>query len=155
MSSGMVRKIPAWRRLCHAGAMAALLARARAADTVRFTITDGTDPREWSEDTQIFINGEMIAHFRLDAAHPIERIDATVPRAPVYEYALCGRITILRPDGQREIHIVDGGGKLAAVDGRTFQALAAADFTVFYLAEETGRRPPDLHKTALCSEPIT
>ncbi len=84
-----------------------LCAAAPAAAT--FQVLDETAPTEISEDTVIFIDGHLVAHFVLDKQHTSVVADVTVPAAAQYDYALCGRITIARPDGQQEQRVVDGG----------------------------------------------
>ena len=128
------------------------LAAASPPDPV-FVVLDRADPREISEATEIFVNGQKIAHFELDAAHRAAQARVTVPAAAAYSYALCGRITIRRPDGAIEQHVVDGGGQFATLDGRHLVALAAEDFQVFYLADETDPSPAPPRATSQCPRP--
>lgn len=137
------------------------LGTARAAPrstSVTLTLVDETDPAEVREATTIFINGQLAATFNLDAQHPRETKTVTIPAAQHYDYALCGRITIRRPDGQTETHVLDDGASLANVDGETLEALAGAEFTVFYLARrdpDAPSVPADLHRTNVCSVPVS
>ncbi len=133
-----------------------LCAAAPAAAT--FQVLDETAPTEISEDTVIFIDGHLVAHFVLDKQHTSVVADVTVPAAAQYDYALCGRITIARPDGQQEQRVVDGGATLKDVNGHLFLALEASDFTIFYLADarQNPQDPPkDVHHTNACSLPVS
>ncbi len=126
--------------------------------TVSFQVMDETDPAEIGEDTVIFINGEQVAHFVLDKLHAAETQTITIPAVARYDYALCGRSTVTTPDGGREQRVVDGGASLTAVNGHVFRALAAADFTIFYLAdasEEMPNPPADARHTNACSLPVS
>jgi hypothetical protein len=120
---------------------------------VSFQIADETDPAEITEDTTVFINGRLVAHFALSAAHPQGQVMVTVPVADRYDYALCGRITIRAPDGHDETHVLDDGATLVNPAGRHLEALASDGFTTFFLGERTAPSPPDLHKTNACSIP--
>ncbi len=126
--------------------------------TVTFQVLDETDPKEISEDTVIFIDGRLVAHFILDKLHTSQTETVVVPAAAHYDYALCGRITVMRPDGGRDQRVVDGGATLTEVNGHLFRALAANDFTIFYLAEaneEVPEVPKDARHTNACSLPIS
>jgi hypothetical protein len=133
--------------LCLAGGAAATEA---GGGTVTFNIADATDPAEVTEATTVFVNGKLVAHFELSASHPYEEVEVTVPEAPRYDYALCGRITIRAADGHSETHVPAG---------RHLEALAADGFTTFYLGERIGESgtpaPHDLHRTNVCSVPIS
>jgi hypothetical protein len=108
-----------------------------AAEPVRFSIIDRLDPREVQEITNVFINGQPVGSLRLDAGHPVARIDAAVPQAESYVFALCGQISLHMPDGGTEMHRIDDGGTLDQIDGRVFEALAADGFHRFFLADAT------------------
>ncbi len=139
-------------------ALPLLVAAAPAGGTVSFQVIDETDPQEISEDTVIFIDGQQVAHFVLDKQHTAIIADVTLPVAAQYDYALCGRITVARPDGQPEQRIVDGGATLHAVSGKLFRALAANDFSIFYLADakQDSQDPPkDVRHTNACSLPVS
>lgn len=130
------------------------MATAARAEEVAFQVIDETDPAEISEDTVIFVNGLQVAHFVLDRGHAASIADIRVPKADHYDYALCGRITIALPDGKSEQHVVDGGATLLAPDGHIYRALAANNFTIFYLADATKDSPDlprDLHHTNACA----
>jgi len=125
---------------------------------VSFQVLDETAPQEISEDTVIFIDGHLVAHFVLDDTHTSSTATINLPAAPQYDYALCGRITIRRPNGTSELRVVDGGATLKDVNGRLFQALESNDFTVFYLAEakqDAFNPPADVHHTNACSLPVS
>jgi hypothetical protein len=132
-------------------------AAAPAGGTVHFQVFDEMDRQEVSEDTVIFINGRLVAHFKLDKGNPAVTADVEIEAAKTYDYALCGRITIARPDGTTEQHVVDGGGTVPEVAGRTFLALAASDFTIFYLLDSQSKSPmpPEgVHRSNACSLPV-
>ncbi len=130
-----------------------------AAPTVTFTIADATDPAEVTEDTTVFIDGRLVAHFQLGANRPYAETQVTLPQADSYEYALCGRITIRVPDGHTETHVLDDGATLVDPNGRRLEALAADGFTTFYLGERLGPAsapaPKSLHRTNVCSIPVS
>jgi hypothetical protein len=129
-----------------------------AAKTISFQVLDETAEQEISEDTVIFINGLQVAHFVLDKQHNSIVADVTIPAAAQYDYALCGRITISRPDGQQEQRVVDGGATLKDMNGRLFLALESGDFTIYYLADakQDPQDPPkDVHHTNACSLPVS
>ncbi len=128
------------------------------AANVHFQVIDETDPQEISEDTVIFLNGVQVAHFKLDRAHGYSVADVVAPAKGPYDYALCGRITVALPDGQPEQRVVDGGATLSEVAGHTFRALAANDFTMFYLADSLANPPlppKDARHTDACSLPVS
>jgi hypothetical protein len=126
--------------------------------SISFHISDETDPAEVTEATTVFINGQLVAHFELNAQHPFSDVSVTVPIADRYDYALCGRITIRAPDGHSETHVLDDGATLLNPQGRHLEALAADGFTTFFLAERNGSAtlaPSDLHRTNVCSIPTS
>ena len=125
---------------------------------VHFQVEDETDPQEVSEDTVIFLNGQLVAHFKLDQAHRFSVAAINAPAKGPYEYALCGRITISLPDGQTQQKVVDGGATLSDVSGHVFRALAANDFSLFYLADSKADPPlppADARHTDACSLPVS
>ncbi len=139
-------------------AAASALAAPSMASSVSFHISDETDPAELTETTTVFVNGRLVAHFELSADHPSGDVAVTVPAAARYEYALCGRITIRTPDGHAETHVLDDGATMDDPSGRRLEALASDAFTTFYLAERSAGLagvPTDLHKTNVCSIPIS
>jgi hypothetical protein len=144
--------------LMAAAPVGATQATAPAAGAVTFQVLDETAPQEISEDTVIFIDGKLVAHFVLDRQHTQSIASVTVPAAPHYDYALCGRITIERPDGQPEQRVVDGGATISDLNGKLLLALEASDFTIYYLADakQTPLDPPkDVHHTNACSLPVS
>jgi hypothetical protein len=156
--------------LTMAGAAAAPAVHAaqttQAAPTVTFTVVDNADPTEVEEATTVFINGHLVATFVLNADHQTDEKRIIVPQALVYDYALCGRVTVRGPDGKNVTHVLDDGATLRDVDGRRFEALAGADFTVFYLAERVmmfgpnseatyPNAPGDIHRTHVCDIPMS
>ncbi len=134
--------------------------------TVTFTVVDNADPTEVEEATTVFINGHLVATFVLNADHQTDEKRIIVPQARAYDYALCGRVTVRGPDGRNVTHVLDDGATLGEVDGRRFEALAGADFTVFYLAERVmvfgpnsegtyPNAPGDIHRTHVCDIPMS
>jgi len=130
-----------------------------AAAAVSFHIADQTDPLEVTEATTVFVNGQLVAHFELSADHPTADVAVSVPAADRYDYALCGRITIRAPNGHTETHVLDDGATMPDPNGRHLEALASDGFTSFFLAERSGPAqtpaPNDLHRTNVCSIPIS
>jgi hypothetical protein len=62
------------------------------------------------------------------------------------------------PDGEQEQRVVDGGAVLKEVDGHVFRALAANDFSLFYLADSKANPPlppADARHTDACSLPVS
>ena len=66
----------------------------------------------------------------------------TVPAAASHTYALCGRVTIRHDNGETITREVDGAGRLSDVTDRDYEAVAANDFTAFYLRDITAGRAP-------------
>jgi hypothetical protein len=125
---------------------------------ISFMVSDETDPMEIAEDTALFVNGVMVAHFSLDATHPADSFNISIQAATHYEYALCGHITLRLPNGQTAMHVVDSAATLPTLNGRAFQLLAAANFTLFYMADQSAavqEMPPDVHKATACSIPVS
>lgn len=121
----------------------------------QFTVIDQVDPSEISEDTVLYVDGRLVARFKLDRAHPEGRATVSVPAAPAHTYALCGRITLQREDGAAEQRVVAGGGPLPDPGGQVFQALAGGDFRIFYLAPAgaPGPPPPEARAIQACDLP--
>ena len=152
-------RLPDIRALIFASLIGGLASPALGATTVTFDIADATDPAEVTEATTVFINGKLVAHFELSATHPYDVVRVTVPEAPHYDYALCGRITVRAEDGHSETHVLDDGATLLDPSGRHLEALAMDGFNTFYLGERGGDigapAPRDLHRTNVCSIPIS
>jgi hypothetical protein len=135
-----------------------LVAAAPPGGKVSFQVIDETDPQEISEDTVVFVDGTQVAHFVLDKHTTAVVADVSLPAATQYDYALCGRITVALPDGRAEERVVDGGATLKEVNGKLFRALAANDFSIFYLADakQDDQDPPkDVRHTNACSLPVS
>jgi hypothetical protein len=123
-------------------ALGILLAQPAAAEPSAFRIHDHLDENEVEETTSIYVDGELVQVFRLTSAHTDEFVELPAPPGKTeVAYVLCGRITVRRPDGTQEVHDVDGSGVLTDVQGRDFDAVAALDFTLFYLTDITAGRP--------------
>ena len=119
-----------------------LLTAAAQAEEVSFRIHDRLDPVEIEETTSVYIDGQLIRTVHLDERHPHAIVEVRVEAGANPTYALCGSITVREPDGDVEMHTVDGSGTLTDVADRDFDAVAANDFTVFYLVDITEGRPP-------------
>lgn len=113
-----------------------------AGEPVSFRIHDHRDPVEVDEVTQVYIDGKHVGTFRLGPEREDASITVTVPAADTYRYALCGRVTIRREDGSVITREVNGAGVLSDVSERDYDAVAAGDFTIFYLRDITVGRPP-------------
>jgi hypothetical protein len=122
--------------------MTMLLGTSQAGGTATFRVHDHLDPNEIEETTSLYIDRTLVRTIHLDGAHRDETVVVTVPEAANPAYALCGTVTIRRPGGDAETHEVDGSGSLAEVAERDFEAVAAEDFSVFYLVDVTAGRPP-------------
>ena len=143
-------------RLTIFSALAALVFAPALAADVRFHLQDRMDPSEVSESTSIYIDGVRVAHFVLDGAHLMGAAEVTLPAAPSYDYALCGRITIRTKEGATETHVLDSGATLKELDSHAFEAFATENFTSFYLSDLASQDvgpPPDLHHTQACEIP--
>ena len=129
-------------------------------DLGHFTIVDEVAPVELAETTQIYVDDRLVASFRL-GVHGRKRVvvaDAVADPNAAHRYAICGTITVASPGGPPETHQVDSSGVISDVEGRQYQALGAADFTFFYLADEApGRIPaaPSRRPSALCHPPLS
>ena len=129
-------------------------------DVGRFTIVDQVAPVEMSETTQIYVDDHLVASFRLGGAgrKQIVVADAVPEPEAAHRYAICGTITVAVPGHAPETHQVDSTGIIADVAGRQYEALGAADFTFFYLADAApGRIPasPSRQPSALCHPPVS
>jgi len=108
-----------------------------------FAMQDERAAGEIEETTELYIDGKLITSFRLDDTKPHFSMTVTVPGTPapdghqVLRYALCGTITIRTSQGVAEIHEVNATGLLHDPDGHRFEALGAANFTLFYLSDPT------------------
>ena len=124
-----------------------------------FTITDELAPDEVSENTDVYVDGMILAHIHLDAKTPADEVAGHAPDpAGPHDYALCGDITVRRKTGGTETHEVNASGRLSDIDDRHFQALGAADFTFFYLADPApGREPtqPSRNRSPFCHPPVS
>ncbi len=140
--------------------LASALATDPGPDVGHFTIVDAVAPVELAETTQIYVDDRLVASFRLggDGRKRVVVSDAVAdPDAP-HRYAICGTITVASPGHAPETHQVDSSGVIADVEGRQYEALGAADFTFFYLADEApGRIPaaPSRRPSALCHPPLS
>ncbi len=107
-----------------------------------FRIHDHRDPAEIEETTYVYIDGHEVAAFHLGPDRDDDVAAVTVDHDGEHTYALCGRITIHAPDGSIVVREVNGAGTITDVAARDFDAIAANDFTVFFLRDITEGRPP-------------
>ena len=139
--------------------LACLLTGTASAAPSRFSITDELAPQEVSENTEIYLDGKLIDQLHLDGKTRTRVVEASVANPDDrHQYALCGEITVRRPDGTTETHEVNGTGYISDLAGRDFQALGAADFTFFYLMDVTPGRAlpmPLRGRSALCHPPVS
>ena len=141
----------------------ALTVQPAGAFAATFSVHDGRAEREIGEFTTLYIDSQQVASFRLDPTRRQLSLDLTIPGAPGddgherHRYALCGTITIRNAMGGIETHEVNGTGTLRDPDGHHFEALGAADFTLFYLADPAdpaaAERTPE--RSSLCHAPIS
>ncbi len=115
---------------------------ALAADAVTFSIHDHRDPAEIDEVTGVYIDGQEVATFRLGPDREDDVAVVSVTELPEHTYSLCGRVTVRRDDGSAISREVNGAGRISDVANRDFDAVAANDFTVFFLRDITAGRAP-------------
>jgi hypothetical protein len=123
-----------------------------------FRVHDRLDTNEIEETTSLYIDRELVRIIHLDATHPYEVVTIAVTGGSAPSYALCGSVTVRALDGNPETHEVDGSGILTDVAGRDFDAVAAQDFTLFFLTDITeGRLPADvrINRARSCAEPVS
>ncbi|MBV9655578.1 MAG: hypothetical protein JOZ42_13555 [Acetobacteraceae bacterium] len=124
-----------------------------------FRIHDHLGPDEIEETTALYLNGELVRTFRLNADHQEDVAELPAPvSADAVTYALCGQITVHGADGRAETRPVDGSGILTDVAGRDFDAVASHDFTVFFLTDVTVGRPASpigVRRARSCAEAIS
>ena len=120
------------------------IAAAWAGEPVSFRIHDHRDPIEVDEVTLVYIDGEHVGTFHLGPEREDAELTVTVPSADSHRYALCGRVTVRREEGGTITREVNGAGTLSDVADRDYDAVAAGDFTIFYLRDITKGRPPAL-----------
>ena len=107
-----------------------------------FRIHDHRDPAEIDEITGVYVDGREVATFRLGPGREDDQVTVSVSGADGHTYALCGRVTVRRDDGTIVTREVNGAGRLSDVADRDFDAIAAGDFTIFFLRDITAARPP-------------
>jgi hypothetical protein len=128
-----------------------------------FAVHDDRAAREIGESTQLYIDDRLIASFRLDDATRQASLTVTVPARKDpdgherHSYALCGTITVRNAQDTAEIHEVNATGTLLDPDGHRFEALGAADFTRFYLADPVDPAAAESlpQHSGLCHAPIS
>lgn len=153
---------PMTRLLLLAPLLTAACLPAAAAQAATFIVLDQKAAEEVSEITRLYVDGTLITTIRLDdattqASVPVSVPDAAGPHSREHEYVLCGEITFRNAAGAREVHEVSGQGLLPDADGRTFQALGARDFTMFYLADPDDPQAVQVQagRSAFCQAPVS
>lgn len=126
----------------------------------QFTVSDGRAAEELTETTRLYIDGTLAATFRLDGQVSALSKPLTVPDrngSRSHDYALCGEITIRGRSGKTETHEVSGQGTLIDPDGRSFAAVGARDFTVFYLLDMDDPSQVEVHpgRSPFCQAPVS
>ncbi len=114
----------------------------RGGGPVTFRIHDHRDPIEVDEVTRVYLDGGQVGTFRLGPEREDAEMTVAVPAADTHRYALCGRVTVRREDGGTITREVNGAGVLSDVADRDYDAVAAGDFTIFYLRDITVGRAP-------------
>ena len=138
--------------------LAAALAWPEPLRAARFSVHDGRAAPELAETTELYIDEKLVASFRLDDGQRQVDLTLTVPDRrdgqghEAYDYALCGAITVRNAQGAIETHEVNATGLLRDPDGHRFEALGAADFTRFYLADpaDPAAAQSTLARSGLC-----
>ncbi len=128
-----------------------------------FTVHDGRAAPEVGEATELYIDEKLVASFRLDGGRRQIDLTLTVPDRrdgqghEAYGYALCGAITIRNAQGGIETHEVNATGLLHDPDGHRFEALGAAGFTRFFLADpaDPGAAESTTARSGLCRAAIS
>lgn len=123
-----------------------------------FTVTDDRASIEVSEVSRLYIDGALVAVFRLDENTPSITKTIETPAGRInHNYALCGHITILTPEGKTQTHEVSSEGILNAPDGHHLVGLGDENFTDFFLRDPSD---PDVAvhrkgRAAICAAPIS
>ncbi|GBQ68655.1 hypothetical protein AA103196_2004 [Ameyamaea chiangmaiensis NBRC 103196] len=121
-----------------------------------FTVVDGMAHQEIAENSRLYVDGHLAATFVLNADTPELRRHVGIDDTRLqHEYALCGEITIRRPDGRSEIHAINSGGVLHGPSGHTLIALGTANFTDFFLADPADPTVVERHpgRSDICAPP--
>lgn len=135
-----------------------LLGMAPYAMAGQFSVVDEKADSEISENARIYLDGRLVATFRLDDTNRSKVIKVTTPVGRIdHSYTLCGEITIRTPEGRVETHEVSSDGLLHNPDGHRLYAMGADGFTDFFLTD------PDSPTTAehtpghsdVCAAPIS
>ncbi|PHI95346.1 hypothetical protein BG621_06125 [Parasaccharibacter apium] len=101
-----------------------------------FTVHDGRASDELSEESRLYVNGQLAATFHLDLAHADDSAIIPLPLGRTdLPYSLCGTITIMR-DGHAVTHSVSGEGVLHNPDGHYYEAIGTEEFKDFFLMDE-------------------
>jgi hypothetical protein len=118
-------------------------ATASADGAVKFKVTDSLGTDQVDERISVFIDGRAVGMLHVDAASTYSELSVTLPKAGSYDYALCGLLKTKATDGSTEDHVIDDGGTLVDVEGRSFAAFDAGN-KLFYLRDETAGREQSL-----------
>ncbi|MCQ8240669.1 hypothetical protein [Rhizosaccharibacter radicis] len=130
-----------------------------------FTVRDGRADEEISETTRLYLDGNLVATFKLGPDSGEESRVVTLPDGPssgagahrTHDYALCGEITVRNRSGMPEIHEVSSEGRLHDPGGRVLVALGARDFTTFFLADPDDPAAVEVSagRSAVCQAPVS
>lgn len=100
-----------------------------------FTVTDERAPEEISEVSRLYLDGNLVATFRLGLSSAQERKVIPLPAGRFdFDYALCGEITIVH-DGHQETHQVSSEGHLHHPEDHVLDAVGTDNFTDFFLID--------------------
>ncbi len=124
-----------------APAIAAGLPVAARADDIVFSVRDRLATVEVGEVTTLYVDGQLVRSFRLDAEQRDIEVPVRVPDNGKHSFGLCGHILVRAPDGLIRKQTIKVTGTIEDVEGRRFEAVASNDFTRFYLVDTTEGRP--------------
>ncbi|GAN89130.1 hypothetical protein Gbfr_003_065 [Gluconobacter frateurii M-2] len=100
-----------------------------------FTVTDERASEEISEVSRLYLDGNLVATFRLGLSKSRETKTIPLPAGRYdVDYALCGEITIMH-NGHQETHQVSSEGQLHHPEGHTLDAVGSNNFTDFFLVD--------------------
>lgn len=100
-----------------------------------FQVHDTKAPEEISEVSRLYLEGKLVATFRLNLTHTDETKTITLPLGRTsMHYALCGEITIIH-NGHTETHSVSSAGALHHPEGHLLEAVGTQHFTDFFLVD--------------------
>lgn len=118
-----------------------LIAAPTASADVVFTVRDRLATIEVAEVTTLYVDGQLVRSFRLDAEEGDITIPVHVDDAARHSFGLCGHILVRDFDGHIRKQVIKVTGTLEDVANRSYEAVASNDFTRFYLVDTTDSRP--------------